>query len=330
MTKILVMGKLHQDLLTRLEQAGHTVNVVERKEGLPRERMAELLHGHAALICEPQESLREEDLEAYEDLRIIGQRAVGHDNIDIKAASKRDILVMNTPGVLDNATADLAFALMLAAARRIVEADHFVRAGKWEGFESDLLLGCEITGKTMGIVGLGRIGQAFARRARGFGMKIVYTRSGERDAKDDELEKEFDARRTSLSELAEISHFVSLHCPLTRDTTGSIDAAFFARLQKGCVFVNTSRGKVVDQAALIDCVKSGKIVAALDVFDGEPSVPQELIKASNVVMAPHIGSATAETRHRMAELIVDGVLLALSGKMPPNALNPDISLERLP
>lgn len=323
--KILCLGKIPEDLeekLTSTEGLVHWLKI-DRAESLSAEEMRQALSGVDILLTEPQDNLREEVIgrEAHPKLalKMIAQRAVGYDNIDMDICRDRGILVSNTPGVLDNATADLAFALLLASARRIVEADNYVRAGKWEGFESDLMLGKEISGKTLGIVGMGRIGRAMAKRAWGFGLNIIYHRG----SLEPELEKTLGAKSTTLPELLAQSDFVSLHCPLRKETTGLIGQTELEMMKPGATLINTARGKVVDQEALVRAVLSGKISAALDVFRDEPAVPKELIEAANVVLAPHIGSATVETRYNMAKVTVDAVISAISGQTPSNSINPE-------
>lgn len=323
--KILCLGKIPEDLeekLTSIEGLVHWLKI-DRAESLSAEEMRQALSGVDILLTEPQDNLREEVIgrEAHPKLalKMIAQRAVGYDNIDMDICRDRGILVSNTPGVLDNATADLAFALLLASARRIVEADNYVRAGKWEGFESDLLLGKEITGKTLGIVGMGRIGRAMAKRAWGFGLNIIYHRGSPEPG----LEKTLGAKSATLTELMAQSDFVSLHCPLRKETTGLIGQSELEMMKPGATLINTARGKVVDQEALVKAVLSGKINAALDVFRDEPTVPKELIEAANVVLAPHIGSATVETRYNMAKVTVDAVIAAISGQPPTNSINPE-------
>lgn len=323
--KILCLGKLPDDLSADLQKLG-SFSLIERSRALNEEALGKALEDIDVLLTEPQDILPIAALEQAGKLKLIAQRAVGFDNIPLEYASRRLILVTNTPGVLDNATADLAFGLLLACARRLPEADRYVRDGHWQGFQSDLLLGCEISGKTIGLVGMGRIALAMARRAYGFGMNIIYSRSQSgtkaQDDKDLELENSLGARRVDLEELLRTSDFISLHCPLNAATTELIKEREFAMMKPSCIFINTGRGKLVDEAALIHALQTGKIKGAgLDVFYDEPHVPRALIEAPNVVLSPHIGSASAETRYNMAKLSSDGIKLAFSGQMPPNVLN---------
>ena len=262
-------------------------------------------------------------IESAKNLKIIANVAVGYDNIDVAAATARGILVLNTPGVLTNATADLTFALLLAAARRVVESDRFIRAGKWVGWSADLMLGRELYDKTLGIVGMGRIGRAVAKRAAAFGMSVVYTRRGNEE-NDSTLRLEYSATRVSFGELLARSDFITVHTPLSAETRHLIGKTEFGKMKPECIFINTARGAVIDQDALVAALQNKQIAgAALDVFDGEPHIPQELVKMENVVLAPHIGSATIEARAAMSSLAVNGVLTAFSGELPQNAVNPE-------
>jgi glyoxylate reductase len=249
------------------------------------------------------------DLDLLPSLRLVANYGVGYDRVDVDACRTRGISVTNTPGVLDAATADLALALMLAARRRVVEGDALVRAGGWEAssWSAGPFLGRELTGATLGIVGLGRIGSAVARRAAGFEMRVLHTR---RTQSGDPAWRDLDAL------LAE-SDVVSLHMPLSSDTTGLVSRERLALLRDGATLVNTARGAVVDEAALVDELVSGRISAGLDVFVHEPHVPDALRGLPNVVLTPHIASATTETRGAMTRLVVDNVLAFLRGEPLP-------------
>lgn len=241
-------------------------------------------------------------------LRIVANFGVGYDQVDVATLAERGIVVTNTPGVLDDATADLAFALILAARRRIVEADRRVRAGRWGGFWAEGELSEEVTGSTLGIVGLGRIGSAVARRAQGFELRVLYTqrRRVETDLGD---HRELDAL---LSE----SDIVSIHAPLTPETHGLLDARRLALLRDGACLVNTARGEIVDEDALVAELVSGRISAGLDVFAHEPQVPRALLGLPNVVLTPHIGSATRQTREAMTRLVVENLKAVERGEPP--------------
>ncbi len=266
-------------------------------------------------------------------LRIIAQYAVGFDNIDIDCATKHGVYVTNTPGVLTEAVADLTWALILAAARRIVEADQYVRSGEWyrggTGWHPELMLGMELSGKTLGIVGFGRIGRAVARRAKGFNMKVIYydiVRAPE------DVEKELDAKYVDLETLLRESDVVSIHVPLTPETRHMIGERELRMMKPTAILVNTARGAVVDTNALVKALQEGWIAAAaLDVFEEEPLPPDHpLTKLKNVVLAPHIGSATRETRERMACMVLESLLAFRDGKVPPNLVNKDVVKVRKP
>jgi glyoxylate reductase len=241
-------------------------------------------------------------------LRIVANFGVGYDRVDVAACAARDVVVTNTPGVLDAASADLTFALILAARRQVVAGDRFVRSGRWTGSWSEGGLAEELSGSTLGIVGLGRIGSAVARRARGFDLRVLYTRRGGTDS---EL-----GERRELDELLGESDLVSIHAPLTPETEGLIDARRLALLPDGAVLVNTARGEIVDEPALVHELVSGRISAGLDVFAHEPSVPAELLELPNVVLTPHIGSATRQAREAMTRLVVDNLLAVERGDPP--------------
>ena len=261
-------------------------------------------------------------IEACPKLKTISTMAVGYDNIDVRAATARGIRVGNTPGVLTETTADLIWALLMAAARRIAEADRYVRDGRWKTWGPMTLLGQDVHGATLGIIGLGRIGLEVARRARGFGMKILYySRTRKTPQQEKELGLEYVDR---MADLLARSDFVSLHVPLTPETQGLIGAAEFAEMKKTAVFVNASRGAVVDQTALYEALKNGVIFSAgLDVTAVEP-IPMDdpLLTLPNLVIAPHIGSASYPTRRTMAMMAADNLLAGLRGELPPNCVNP--------
>jgi glyoxylate reductase len=259
------------------------------------------------VLIVPNETVDEAMLELLPSLQLVANFSVGYDRIDLAACAARGIAVTNTPGVLDAATADLALALMLAARRRVAEGDRHVRAGDWGApWFAGPFLGSEVTGSTLGIIGLGRIGSAVARRARGFEMRVLY-------AQRHEVETDLGEYRDLDALLAE-ADVVSIHAPLTAETTGLLDARRLALLRDGATLVNTARGGLVDEPALVAELVSGRISAGLDVFVHEPEVPRELLKLPNVVLTPHIGSATFETRSAMARIVVDNVLAYLRGE----------------
>jgi glyoxylate reductase len=244
--------------------------------------------------------------------------AVGYDNVDVEASAERGIVVTNTPGVLDETTADVAFMLLLAAARRLGEGERLLRAGRWEWWGPKQLMGRDVWGKRLGIVGFGRIGQAVARRARGFGMEVLYHNRSRKE----EAEQELGARYVEFDELLETVDFVSVHTPLTDETHHLIGPKELGRMKPTAVLVNTSRGPVVDEAALADALAAGRIFAAgLDVYEEEPKVHPKLLELENVVLAPHIGSASVETRDRMAALAAENLAAVLRGEDPKTPVN---------
>ncbi|HLL24436.1 MAG TPA: D-glycerate dehydrogenase [Kofleriaceae bacterium] len=263
-----------------------------------------------ALVCLLLDRIDEAALARMPKLRVVANCAVGVDNIDVAAATRAGVAVANTPDVLTEATAELAFALLLAAARRVGEGDRLVRSGAWTGWALDQLLGIELTGKTLGIVGYGRIGQAVARRAVAFGMRVIHTgRTG----------------GVPVDELFRTADVVSLHCPLTAETRHLVNADRLAVMKPTAILVNTARGGCVDDTALIDALTAGRIfAAALDVYANEPAIDPRYLSCPRLVLAPHIGSATTETRTAMAQLCADAVIAVLSGRRPSNVVNPEV------
>jgi glyoxylate reductase len=272
------------------------------------------LPGASALVADPTVPVDAALLErAGRSLRVVANFAVGYDNVELDACRERGVVVTNTPDVLTNATAELAVALMLAAARRLGEGERLLRAGAWAGWRPDQLLGRELAGATVGIVGLGRIGSRVAELLQGFRARLVYA---SRRARLD-LERDFDLERLDLDDLYGEADVVSLHVPLSRDTHHLVDAAALERFKRGALLVNTARGGLVDSAALAAALRSGRLrAAALDVYEGEPAVPAELLELENVVLAPHIGSATSQAREGMARLVAENVIAVLDGGEP--------------
>lgn len=268
--------------------------------------------------------VNEEVLSQAGKLRVVANCGVGYDNIDVEACTRRKIVVTNTPGVLTDTTADLAFALLLGVARRVVEGDQFVRDGRWGRWEFGMMWGADVHHKTLGVWGFGRIGQAVARRGRGFEMNILYhSRRRASAALEGELAARFVDRETLLRE----SDFLSLHVPYSADTHHLVGAREFALMKPTAFLINTARGKVVDEEALVAALKSKTIAGAgLDVFEHEPHLSPELSKLDNVVLLPHVGSATGETRLKMATLAAENLIAALDGRRPPNVVNPEIYL----
>jgi glyoxylate reductase len=309
--KVLVTREIPEAGLRPLENYDLTV----LSEAPPaRDELLEAAKGAEGVLSNVTEKMDAEFMDAAGDgLKVIANMAVGYDNVDVEAAKERGIVVTNTPGVLDETTADTAFMLLLAAARRLGESERTLRAGNWEWWGPKLFVGVDVWGKKLGIVGMGRIGQAVARRGRGFGMEVLYhNRSRKEDA-----EEELDARYADLEELLETADFVSVHTPLTDETRHLIGPGELDKMKPTAVLVNTSRGPVVDEGALADALSEGRIFAAgLDVYEEEPVVHPKLLQLENAVLAPHIGSGSQETRDGMAVLAAENIVDVLSGEGP--------------
>ena len=309
--KVLVTREIPEAGLRPLEHYDLTV----LSEAPPaRDELLEAAKGTEGILSNVTEKMDAEFMDAAGDgLKVIANMAVGYDNVDVEAAKKRGIAVTNTPGVLDETTADTAFMLLLAAARRLGESERTLRAGNWEWWGPKLFVGVDVWGKKLGIVGMGRIGQAVARRGRGFGMEVLYHNR----SRNENAEKELDARYTDLEELLETADFVSVHTPLTDETRHLIGPRELDKMKPTAVLVNTSRGPVVDEGALADALSEGRIFAAgLDVYEEEPKVHPKLLALENAVLAPHIGSGSQETRDRMAVLAAENVVAVLAGEGP--------------
>jgi glyoxylate reductase len=290
------------------------LDVWEGPGTLPPAELIERAKNAEGLLCLLTDRIGEDLLAACPQLRVISSCSVGLDHIDLDAARARGIAVGFTPGVLVETTADLAFGLLLAAARRLIEADRFVRDGRWtweRRWEPELLLGKDLWGGVLGVIGLGKIGQAVARRAQGFGMRVLGWNRTHRELEGVEF--------SELDALLEQADFISVHVSLTPETRGLIDAAAIARMPRGAILVNTARGGIVDEDAVAAALRSGQLAAAaLDVFDQEPLAPEHpLLSAPNLVVAPHIGSASTATRSRMADLAVENLLAGLAGDPLP-------------
>ncbi len=314
--KVLITREIPEAGLRLLE--GFDVTVLSE---LPPERdeLLEAARGVDGVLCTLTENIDAEFMDAAgEGLKVVANMAVGYDNVDLEAAKERGVVVTNTPEVLNETTADTTFMLLLAAARRLGEGERLVRAGEWEAWGPKMLLGPDVWGKKLGIVGFGRIGQAVARRAKGFGMEILYTGRSRKE----EAEEELGAHYLELDELLRESDFVSIHTPLTAETQHLIGASELEKMKPEAVLVNTSRGPLVDEAALADALESGRVFAAgLDVYEEEPEVHPKLLELENVVLAPHIGSASIETRDKMAALAAENLRAVLSDEEPPNPVN---------
>jgi glyoxylate reductase len=277
-----------------------------------------------ALVTLLSDKIDAEVFDAAPNLRIVAQMAVGFDNVDVAEATKRGIYVTNTPGVLTETTADFAWALLMAVARRVVEADRYVRSGQWKvGWHPMMLQGRDIYGATLGIVGLGRIGCAIALRAKGFNMKVLYHDVQRRP----DCEKEYDLKFTDVETIFKTADFITINTPLTKETHHLVDEKKLRMMKKTAYIVNNARGPIVDQKALYKAVKEGWIAgAALDVFEEEPTpIDNPLLKLDNIVVAPHISSASYETRAKMAEMVAENLITFFEGKTPPNLVNPEVA-----
>ena len=286
------------------------------------DQLAELLRGCDGALTLLTDAITAEVLAGAPTLRVVSNLAVGYDNIDVPAATARGVAVCFTPGVLTETTADLAFALLMAAARRIVEGVDYVRAGNWKTWGPLLLLGHEVHGATLGIVGFGRIGREVAKRAAGFDMRIIYYDA----VRDEAVEREIGATFRELDDLLREADFVSVHVALTPETTGLIGAREFGLMKPEAILINTARGPVVETDALVTALRDGEIfAAALDVTDPEPlPADHPLVSLPNAIVVPHIASASVATRDRMAELAARNLLAVLQGEQPPHIVNPDV------
>jgi len=313
--RVFVSHRLPGTAVDQLRTAGHDVTVGEAGLTDPAFEPGAV----DALVVLLTERVDAALLARCPRLRIVANVAVGVDNVDLAACAARGVVVTHTPGVLTEATADFAFGLVLAAARRIAEGDRMVRGGEWTGWSPRLLLGARVHGATLGVVGLGRIGRAMARRARGFGMQVLYT---QRNRLPPEMERALGARHVDLDGLFALADVVSLHCPLTPETRHLVDARRLALMKPGALLVNTARGGCVDEAALAEALARGPLAgAALDVFEDEPRVNASLLARPNVVLTPHVASAELPTREAMAEMAADEVVAYLRDGIAPHAIS---------
>ncbi len=319
--KVFVTRRLPEPALSQLLESVQA-DVWENELPPPRQTIMEKTTGMDGLLCLLTDAIDGEVMDAAgTQLKVISNCAVGVDNIDLDAATSRGIPVGNTPGILTETTADFTFALLMAAARRVVEGDRYVREGKWQTWGLTLLLGQDIAGATLGLIGFGRIGRAVARRAAGFNMRVLYVDPDHEPHPDDPH-----AEKAGMDELLAQSDFISLHTPLTPDTYHLIGAEQFAQMKPSAILINTARGPVVDPQALYQALKTGQIArAALDVTDPEP-IPAEdpLLTLDNLIIAPHIASASRATRGKMARMAVDNLMAGLSGERLPNCVNPHV------
>lgn len=318
---ILVTKRIYPEAIEYLKEHAE-VDYANSDDGLPAEELLRRIRGKHAVVSQLTDKFTAAVLDQLAGVRIIANVAVGFDNIDVPAATQRKILVTNTPDVLTDTTADFAFALLMAAARRVVEGHHFVHSGQWTKWRIDLLVGQDIHHHTLGIIGMGRIGQAVARRGRGFDMRILY-----HDAMraSQAVERELGAEFVSLDRLLQESDFVSLHVPLAAGTRHMMSTAQFGKMKPTAMLINTSRGPVVDEAALAEALEKRVIAGAgIDVFENEPRVHPGLLKLENVTLAPHIASASVDTRRKMSMMAAENAVAALEGRRPANLLNGEV------
>lgn len=318
--KILVTHKILDAPLQKLREH-FEVDVLTDQPLLPKEKIIKALQkeNYDGMLCFLSDPIDKEVLDAGKNLKIIANYAVGYNNIDVEEATRRGILILNTPDVLTDATADLTWALILAVARKIPQADAYTRAGQFKGWGAELFLGLDLKEKTLGVIGSGRIGTAVVKRSIGWDMNILYYNRSENEA----LEREYYAKRVELDQLLKESDIITLHCPLTPETYHLIGEREINLLKKDSILINTARGPVVDEKALIKALKEKRIFGAgFDVYENEPEIPDELLQLDNVVVLPHIGSATTQTRLKMGYLCVDGLIHYLKEKkIPDNVVN---------
>ena len=319
---VLVTRRLPQPAMDRIAERCD-VTLYDGEGAMPRDQLLDQVRGRVGAVTLLTDKVDDEFLDAAgPQLVIVANYAVGFDNIDVPALTRRGVMASNTPDVLTETTSDTAWALMMAAARRIPEGDRFLRTGQSWVWGPMMMLGQDVHGKTLGIVGFGRIGHAMARRARGFGMRVIYH---DVYRPSPELERELGAEYRELDDLLQEADFITLHTNLTEETRHLINEERLKRMKPTAVLVNTSRGPVIDEAALARALRDGEIFAAgLDVFEKEPEVHPDLMKLENAVIIPHLGSATVDTRIAMGLLAADNLIAALEGGKPPTLLNPEV------
>ncbi len=320
---VAVTRRIPQNGIDLLEQHCDRVDVNPDERSLTRAEFLEMIAGRDGVLTELVNRLDDEAFDvAGSQCKVFANYAVGFNNVDLDAANRRGIVITNTPEVLTETTADLAWALLMASARRIVESDRFLRSGQWDGWGPMQFHGQDICGGTLGIIGAGRIGTATARRSAGFDMSVLY--HDEAEAPNAEMAK-LGARKVSLEELLTESDFVSIHVPLTDQTHHLIGADELAKMKPSAHIINTARGPVIDEGALVEALRNRTIAGAgLDVFEREPEITPGLTDLDNVVCLPHIGSASGATRAKMAELAANNLLAVLSGERPPTPVNPEV------
>ncbi len=302
------------------------VEVSEKSRNLTKEELLEKVKGKDALLCLLTDTINEDVIEAGEDLKVISNYAVGYDNIDVGSATEKGIAVTNTPGVLTEATAEIAWSLMMSVARNVVEGDKFVRKDNFEGWDPTLMLGHELHGKTLGIIGMGNIGGKVAEISQGFDMDVIYYNR----SRNEEAEKKLGAEFVELDELLSKSDFVSLHVPLTEETEEMIGEQELEKMSEDSYLINTARGEVVDEDALVETLKDGGIAGAgIDVYANEPhGANPNYYELDNVVLTPHLGSATYKAREAMAKMAADNLTAVLEDRRPDNIVNPEVLDDR--
>lgn len=319
--KIYVTRPIFDEALEKLKREAH-VEANSGDEPLSKQELISQLRESDGALTFITDTIDQEVLDAAAKLKVVANFAVGINNIAVDAATNMGVVVTNTPGVLTETTADFAWALLMATARRVPEADRFTRAGKFKVWSPSIFLGRDIHGKTLGLIGLGRIGRAVARRAAGFNMKVVFYNA---NPIPEQVRSELGVTALALDELLQISDFVSLHVPLTPETHHLLNDRTFALMKPASIVVNTSRGPVIDEKALVRALKNGTIAAAgLDVYEREPEIEPELLELNNAVIAPHIASASYDTRLRMGMTAADNLVAALKGERPPNIVNGEV------
>ena len=317
---IFVTRKIPHSGIKLLEKE-HSVAVSSKDRVLSQEEIIDQAKEADGLLCLLTDTIDKDVISSLPNLKMIANYAVGVNNVDVEMATQKKIPVSNTPGVLTDTTAELAWALVFSVARRIVESDSFCRKGKFAGWGPMLMLGQDISKKTLGIIGAGRIGSAMALKSKGFDINVLYVNPEHNSV----LESELDAQKTDLSTLLSKSDIVSLHVPLTDETYHLIGEKELESMKENAILVNTSRGPVVDENALIKALENNQIFGAgLDVYEKEPTIPKGLKKLDNVIILPHIGSATKDTRSKMAEMAAENMLQGLNGEKPSNCVNPEI------
>jgi lactate dehydrogenase-like 2-hydroxyacid dehydrogenase len=318
--KIFVTRRIPQPGLSMLEKR-HDLEINPENRVLTKKDIIEGVKGKDGLLCLLTDSIDKDIITAESKLRMIANYAVGYDNIDVDSATKQGIPVSNTPDVLTDTTAEMTWALIFAVARRIVESDRYTREGRFEGWNPMLLLGRDLSGKALGIIGAGRIGTAVGLKSQGFGMRILYVGR----SRNDTLEQRVNATRVSLENALKESDVITLHVPLTNETFHLIGADELGLMKESAILINTSRGPAVDEQALINALEKKEIYGAgLDVYENEPDVPEKLRALNNVVLQPHSASATIETRSKMAIIAAQNMLAGLKRERPPNCVNPEV------